>query len=518
MITANVDDGSCTSICNGCTMTTAMNYNPQATFNDGSCILLPGNGLSCYSPIQITSSTSFIDMGTQTVPGFPNDNAITDLSCVSLSISLNTVQPRWFVFTPEESVTVYLNGCTNTSAFYTMMVVQSFEGTCDNLTCGDAEYYVAQCDYTFFGNHYKMNALAGHTYLIRIYGDQGGTFLHIELDYVPLPPGCMDPEACNYASWALEESGNCNYDCLYGCMDTGACNYEWSAIYDDNTCDYSCFYGCTDGNFCNYDPVAIYDDGSCTNSCIIACTDPLACNYVPDADFGNLFYCVYTENCVPGCIFEGACNFNPLADAYDGSCDYSCNSGCTNPNACNFNNLALNENGSCDYSCWTYGCLDNSACNFNFLSSIDDGSCIYDGTCSFGCTLPGACNFNPIANTNDFSCYFDCDLPGCMDSGACNFNTAATSDDSSCVYPGCISSTAINYDPTAGCDDGTCLFLEDCVTDFDANGVVDVQDLIAIIALYGCSVNCDVYDIDYDGVVGASDIILFMATLGIICD
>ena len=47
---------------------------------------------------------------------------------------------------------------------------------------------------------------------------------------------------------------------------------------------------------------------------------------------------------------------------------------------------------------------------------------------------------------------------GCMDPAADNYDPNATEDDGSCIRPGCNSPLALNYDPAATVDDGSCVY------------------------------------------------------------
>lgn len=68
------------------------------------------------------------------------------------------------------------------------------------------------------------------------------------------------------------------------------------------------------------------------------------------------------------------------------SADDPCLFGCTDPLADNFNAAATGDDGSCLYS----GCTDSEACNFNPLATVDDASCLYTADCF------GNCNGNGI--------------------------------------------------------------------------------------------------------------------------
>ena len=84
------------------------------------------------------------------------------------------------------------------------------------------------------------------------------------------------------------------------------------------------------------------------------------------------------ERYCPGCTDSGACNFDPLATHIDGSCDYSC-IGCMEEEACDFDPEATLPADACDYSC--YGCMDEAAYNHDPEATIEDGSCDF---CSQG--------------------------------------------------------------------------------------------------------------------------------------
>ena len=111
------------------------------------------------------------------------------------------------------------------------------------------------------------------------------------------------------------------------------------------------------------------------------------------------------------------------------------------------------------------GCTDPTALNYDASAVIDDGSCIY---CVYGCMDPNATNYNPLATCDDGSC-LAC-VYGCMDPSSTNYNPMATCDDGSCQYGGgcgCTDILATNYgDNCAGqtvgypppCDDGCCLY------------------------------------------------------------
>jgi len=186
-----VDDGNgnCVQCNNGCTDSTAINYNQSATCNDGSCSF-PTDGC--------TQSTAF-----NYYAGAIND----DGSC-------------------------FWNGCTNPYA-----INYSFAGSCTDSTITLFDGYEYQ---------YEPSTCSSDSgsYL-------GGTIYNDGSCSMP-PQGCTDAGGLyqingvdvvpiNYDANALVDNGSCQYE---GCMDTNANNYN--ALY--NVADYSvCTY---DGVYC----------------------------------------------------------------------------------------------------------------------------------------------------------------------------------------------------------------------------------------------------------------------------
>ena len=82
-------------------------------------------------------------------------------------------------------------------------------------------------------------------------------------------------------------------------------------------------------------------------------------------------------------------------------------------------------------------------------------------------------------------------IPGCTDTTACNFDAEATSDDGSCVYP---PSESVDCEFGGNyCGEGTiwdaslqaCVAFDDCPADLNGNGLVEVSDLLMVLADFG---------------------------------
>jgi gliding motility-associated-like protein len=195
---ATVDDGSCILPIFGCTDPLANNYNPDANTDDGSCT---------YDPILIYGCTD-------PLANNYNLNANTDDgSC--------TYDP------------VLIYGCTDPEA-----------------------------------NNYNPDANT----------DDGSCTYDPILIY-----GCTDPEANNYNPNANMDDDSCTYDIL-GCTDANANNFNQNANVDDGSCTYDpeIIFGCTDPTAINFDSMANTNDGTCIYE-IDICEEPDLHTFIPNA-------------------------------------------------------------------------------------------------------------------------------------------------------------------------------------------------------------------------------------------
>jgi len=93
-----------------------------------------------------------------------------------------------------------------------------------------------------------------------------------------------------------------------------------------------------------------------------------------------------------------------------------------------------------------------------------------------------------------------CECEGCQDVSACNYDASAT-DPGMCEYPDS------GYDCA-----GNAL----CVGDLNGNGAIDVGDVLAVLAEFGCVADCG-SDVTGDGVVTVSDILALLSDFGTEC-
>ncbi len=168
---ATIDDGSCQICLWGCMDTTSLNYDSLATCADSSCIpiiygCMDSTALNYYSAATV------------------DDNSCIYIMSGCMDTSAINYNP--FALIDDSSCVYCIYGCTDTSA-------ANFDSlaTCDDGTCIITNYY-----------------------------------------------GCMDSSAINYNPIANVDNGSCTY-CIYGCTDSTATNFDSTATCDDGTCTYS---------------------------------------------------------------------------------------------------------------------------------------------------------------------------------------------------------------------------------------------------------------------------------------
>ena len=194
----------------GCTNSAAINYNPSATIDNGSC--------------------NFISTPIPTSIGGCMDPTATNYSPTA------TFDDGTCVYVPPTAV----YGCTNPTSSNYNPLANVDDGSCIAIIYGCTD----------------PNAL---NYFSGSNVDDGSCLY--QMTY-----GCTDPMATNYDPLVTVDDGSCIYlfPPVPGCMDPLATNYDVTATQDDGSCTYPPVNGCTDVNANNYDPLATVDDGSCT--------------------------------------------------------------------------------------------------------------------------------------------------------------------------------------------------------------------------------------------------------------
>jgi gliding motility-associated-like protein len=187
--------------CYGCTISSAINYDPFATVDDGSCIMpVPG----CMDPLANNyNPNATVDDGSCTYDVF----GCTDPLANNFNPDANT---------DDGSCLYDVFGCTDPSANN-----YNPNATVDDGSCTYDPILIFGCTDPL-ANNYDPSANT----------DDGSCTYDIF--------GCTDPEANNYNPNANIEDGSCTYDpeIIFGCTDPTALNFDPFANSDDGTCIY----------------------------------------------------------------------------------------------------------------------------------------------------------------------------------------------------------------------------------------------------------------------------------------
>jgi len=444
----------------GCTNSMAQNYDANANFDDGSCILPPGLSSGC------TDSTANNYLATFT---------IDDGSCTYGDV-IGCIDPASAVY----------GGPGNTNGIFPYATID--DGFQCSFTLG---YFITQGCTSSLASNYNPSANQ----------DDGSCIIL----------GCMDQFSPNYYPSANTDDGSC-VPPVYGCMDDGtdpdfygrpptwngpAANYDPAATVNAQSAGSLapiCFYillveGCTDADALNFNNLANTDDGSC-EPYVIGCTDPAAANYsfgftgttspildllwtpsnqienqiglgeqigyvVPGADLELISFNAQPGN-QPTWAAVGTTNiigFGYLTIAYNYV--YTSSYVANNSNFDPTQSLAVftppSPSGGVDGPNGVFVYDDNGVST----TAIDNGLCVATGTPVVqGCTDGGAFNYNPNANADDGNCIDT--VYGCMHCGtiwetANNATCPAGSTASQYGNPTPLQETegGINYDPLA---------------------------------------------------------------------
>lgn len=525
-----VNADGCEAMLPGCTDDTALNYNQNATEDDGSCEYACSDG-------QIPATLYVCTFGNG------NEVAIEILD--------------------EDGNIVYENnGFSNMEIMNTELCLE--EGMCYTVNMYNT------VNTGWYGGYYWVN----------VNGIQVSTGFPADdenfatAEFSTNGPcgdvvlGCLDTEACNYDSSANWSDDSCTYP---GCVDSTALNYDSSAGCDDGSCEYpepcddtqisisitmdsfsqegsweilngdevvasnyemesgetTTFACLTDGCYA----MIMYDafgDGwafgsSIENAGSVVITTPSGTfeyNF-NNGGFATFGFGVNADDCeiaIPGCTDSIALNYNPNATEDDGTCNYPCADGTTPATlyVCTFGNgnevaiEILDDDGNVVYEndgftdmevMNTELCLEEGMCyTVNMYNTVNTGW--YGGYYWINVNGVQVSTGFPADDENfaaaDFSTNGPCGdaVFGCTDEEACNYDSLANWNDQSCTYPGCTDSLAYNFNPSAGCEDDSCFYLDPVEND-------DCADAVAINCgetVSGLTIGATIDDLDGCGV------------------
>ena len=447
----------------GCTDEEAINYNPDATDDDGSCVIVPECG---ENEMQVVATLQTDIWGGEV------SYTISDANGVILTgQGLGDYGTFDGYFCLGDSA-----GC---------LTLEMFDSFGDSWNGAVLDIYAPEL------------GLSLGTFTLEVGAYQAVTFgIDCETEVIEVE-GCTDPFAFNYNPFATIDDGSCSYDC------------ECEDIYDP-----VCAYDYQTGNYITYNNLCeaecaqawVFWEGDCSEQPIYGCTDEEAINYNPDAtdDDGS-------------CVIVPECGENEMqvvatlqTDIWGGEVSFSIS---------NNTGVLLNGEGLGDYATYlSYDCLEDSAgcLVLEMFDSFGDGwngayldvsipslglslgtftletgsyqaisfgvDCETEIVEVEGCTNPFASNYDPYATVDDGSCSYDCECddvyePVCaydyFTGDYVTFNNACEAEcwnawvvwNGDCadqpIY-GCTNPEALNYNPEATEDDGSCAVIPVC--------------------------------------------------------
>mgnify|MGYP003109201890 CR=1 FL=1 len=481
---ASLDDGSCIFV-TGCTNNEAPNYNPAAVFDDGSCIIPI---VSACEPGEIAVT---IEIELDQYPGETGwslkDNQgntiIEFLPGEYQGLVAGTVITEVVCLPENTPFTFFLNdtfgdglggeqwgGQDGSWIVYTI---------CEVLSIGSGD----------FGTTFSENTNSGACDLDDFIGCTDDGYLEFDplalisdssLCVTEVIEGCINPDAFNFDPGAntMEMIPSCNHTLVL----TDWASNSWSGAFlilaqgDQYWGPFTLLSGQDEFTFdveLSTDlPVKafFYTPGNAANSanqCQFQLLNPIGdvaleggSNPFTDPMIPSPYMYIGTPLCGPvcipvvmGCLDVEAYNFNPEANT-DDICYY--HPGCLNPGYVEYYTQDFTPDIEPEGACQTiaiFGCTDPDALNYNEEANVDNEGCI---AIVEGCTNPLAFNYNEAANIDDNSC--EPIVEGCTDPTAFNFNPEAnTNVGCISVVEGCTDPTAFNYNPNANTENESCI-------------------------------------------------------------
>ena len=317
--------GACAVDNTGCTDPGAVNYDPTATEDDGSCIFIPNLTIQ---EIQGTAFAGSVVTSGVVTGVYANNSALAGQPSFVIQNGTGANSAIW-VIGSGVAVGDQVEVAGNVSEVYGLRQVLSAVPTVQSsgnalpaaeaLTpsaINDEQWECVLVQMT--GEMASLNATYGEWLL----SDGVGTGMVAALGYNAINDsvdvaGVMTPvvEAgrnyrvtgpnfFSYNNWKLCPRDTADVVRI-GCTDATFPNYDPLASEDDGSC--SNVAGCTDPTADNYDPAATFDDGSCV---ITGCTDPTALNYNPNTTLEDNTTCYYT---LPSIIINEI-HYNPCSN------------------------------------------------------------------------------------------------------------------------------------------------------------------------------------------------------------
>ncbi len=376
-----LDEWDCTSDTGGCTDAAAVNFDPNATYDDGSCI----------SPCDEGSVPATFYLCT-----FNNGN----------EVAIDIVH--------ESGSVLYAQDGFNNGAII-------YEDLCLETGCYTATLTNSAGNFGWNNGYFSILGATVAAYNITLSDDAtSATFLFSVDGACESVPGCTDPEAPNFTPEADWNDGSCLPSCdCEDAEDEPVCVWDWTTggyVTLNNLCEAECW------------GLNIAWIGDCNTQPIAGCTDPEALNYNPEATVNQS--CVYA----PACASDQIQVTLELAST-DPTAEYPPYFYVTNPLGGDYPNVVSYTS---DGVAMGIGCLAPGCYNF-FLYETWSGDGATATATAAGDTTVFTLEAGAYSATfgwgvgTDEPCVYE--IGGCTDAEALNYNPTATFDDGSCNYP-----------------------------------------------------------------------------------
>jgi len=489
---ATEDDGSCIAVVEGCMNADYAEYNADANVDNGSCA-----SLNCDATLLSISMVDAYGDGWNGNVLTIGDNSFTletgaeGTAAICLEDGVYAVtngggswgeEVSWSIGdllsggSPFEGELVVgemaIAGCMDTLALNFSAIATEDDGSCEYYSCDGTTVEVSMVDSWGDGWNGNVLVVGSDTMTIETGSSASATLCLADGIYaVTCDGGLYQGEV----SWSIgdllaggapfEGSLNIGGVAEPGCTDSTAFNFDPEAGVDDGSC-IAVAYGCIDPIAENFNADANTEDGTCTY--VAGCTDNTAVNYEPAAteDDGS---CMYVE-----CLETEA-----LLTLTTGSWGYEVS---LLINDINDQELAFIQ-GDADFAEYTVDMCLSPANTYTAILSDSYGDGWNGGTFSVT-TCDGAlvaAEGGLIAGASDTIVFQiqTCDtyVFGCMDPAADNFNADATEDDGTCEFSGCTDAAYLEFDENANVDNGSCatLIVEGCMDAIASNYNMDAN-------------------------------------------